>query len=324
MVPDFSWPELWSQLLWPLIRLTFFISVSLFLANLIESLHWTRYAARLAAPLARRARLKDISAAAFSVAFFSGYTANNMLAKAHEEGDISDRELILSNLFNSLPTYFLHLPSTYMIAKPFIGSTATVYVSLTALAALLRTATITLSGRYLLPPIPEGCLPCRLDEMEEKLDRASVLKKTWERFTKRLPKILYITTPIYILLFLAKQFGLFIWLEEAMAGEVGFFSFLPPEALGIVAMQMVAEFSAGLAVASVLIAESSLTGSQVVMALLLGNLLSTPVRSFRHQLPFYAGIFKPGMAMRLIIHNQMLRAFSILVVGSAYAVFIWL
>lgn len=320
---DLSWPVLWNGLFWPLIRLTFFISVGVFVGNLIESLHWTRYAAKLADPLARRARLKDVSAASFSMAFFSGITANTMLAEAHERGDISDRELILSNLFNALPTYFLHLPTIFFIAAPFIGSAATVYVGLTAFAAVLRTVAITFAGRYLLPPLEEGCLPCRLDEMEAKRDKTSALKKTWKRFKKRLPKILYITTPIYILFFILKQLGMFAWLQNLMAGQAGLFSFLPPEALGIVAFHMAAEFTAGLAAAGALMADSQLTEVQIVLALLLGNVLSSPMRAFRHQFPYYAGIFKPRMAMKLIVHNQLLRGLSIALVGIAYAIVVW-
>ncbi len=318
---DLTWPVLWNGLFWPLIRLTFFISIGLFVGNLIESLHWTRYAAKLAEPLARRARLKDVSAASFSMAFFSGITANTMLSEAHEKQTISDRELILSNLFNSLPTYFLHLPTIFFIAAPFIGSAAAVYVGLTAFAAILRTAAITLSGRYLLPPLPEGCLPCRLDEAEKMRSKASAIKKTWSRFKKRLPKVLYLTAPIYTLFFVLKQLGMFAWLQGLMAGNVALFSFLPPEALGIVAFHMAAEFTAGLAAAGALITDSGLTQSQVVLALLLGNVLSSPMRAFRHQFPYYAGIFKPRMAMKLIVYNQVLRAVSIAVVGAGYAFF---
>lgn len=316
---DLSWPVLWNGLFWPLMRLTFFISVGLFVGNLIESLHWTRYAAKLAEPLARRARLKDVSAASFSMAFFSGITANTMLSEAHDKGEISDRELILSNLFNSLPTYFLHLPTIFFIAAPFIGSAAAVYVGLTAFAAVLRTAAITVSGRYLLPPLTEGCIPCRLDEMEKARKKSSAIKKTWSRFKKRLPKVLYLTAPIYTLFFVVKQLGLFSWLQEMMAGNVGFFSFLPPEALGIVAFHMAAEFTAGLAAAGALIADSGLTETQVVLALMLGNVLSSPMRAFRHQFPYYAGIFKPRMAFKLIMFNQVTRALTIALVGGAYA-----
>ncbi|ADU61221.1 MAG: hypothetical protein KUA35_01125 [Pseudodesulfovibrio sp.] len=319
MVLDLSWPVLWHGLLWPLMRLTFFISLGLFVGNLIESLHWTRHAARLADPLARRARLKDVSAASFSMAFFSGVTANTMLSEAHEKGTISDRELMLSNLFNSLPTYFLHLPTVFFIAAPFIGATAAVYVGLTALAAVLRTGAIVAAGRFLLPPVPEGCLPCRLDEAEAKRDRGSALRKTWRRFLKRLPKVLYLTAPIYTVFFLLKQAGLFAWLEDLLAGQVGLFSFLPPEALSIVVFHMAAEFTAGLAVASALITDAGLTQPQVVLALMLGNVLSSPMRAFRHQFPYYAGIFRPRMAMKLIVCNQALRVVSLVLVGTVYA-----
>ena len=316
---DMTWHELWTGLAWPLLRLTFFISVGLFVGDLIEALRWTRHAARLADPLARRARLGDVSAASFTMAFFSGIAANTMLAEAHEKGTLSDRELVLSNLFNSLPTYFLHLPTIFFIAAPFIGHAAGIYVGLTATAALLRTLVITLSGRWLLPPREEGCLPCRLDEMEQKRDKRSPLARTWKRFCKRLPKIIFITAPIYVLFFVLKQYGLFQWLEGLMAGNVALFSFLPPEALSIVAFHMAAEFTAGLAAAGALIAGSQLTDFQVVLALMLGNVLSSPMRAFRHQFPYYAGIFKPRMAFRLILYNQLLRVATIALVGAVYA-----
>lgn len=316
---DLSWPILWNGLFWPLLRLTFFISVGLLAGNLIESLQWTRYAAKLAEPLARRARLKDVSAASFTMAFFSGVTANTMLSEAHDKGVISDRELILSNLFNSLPTYFLHLPTIFFIAAPFIGPAAAIYVGLTALAAVIRTMAIVFAGKFLLPPLPEGCLPCRLKEMEERRDTRSAFAKTWKRFRKRLPKVLYLTCPIYTLFFVLKQLGLFAWLESLMAGGAGLFTFLPPEALSIVAFHMAAEFTAGLAVASALIADTALTQTQVILALMLGNVLSSPVRAFRHQFPYYAGIFRPRMAFRLILCNQLLRCLTIALVGAAYA-----
>jgi len=348
MAIDLSWPVLWSGLFWPLIRLTFYISVGLMVGILIESLHWTRYAAKIADPLARRARLKDISAASFTMAFFSGITANTMLSEAHQKGELSDRELILSNLFNSLPTYFLHLPTIFFIASPFIGSAAYTYVGLTALASVLRTMGIVFAGKFLLPPLPEGCLPCRLSEIDGQWDKSGVritwrrlrrrpgpvlailrrrlsttlgraLVQAWKRFARRLPKILYVTCPIYTLFFALKQLGLFGWLQSALAGGVPLFTFLPPEALSIVAFHMAAEFTAGLAVASALIADTSLTQVQVILALMLGNVLSSPVRAFRHQFPYYAGIFRPRMAFKLILCNQVSRSLTIALVGTAYA-----
>lgn len=315
---------LWAGLFWPLLRLTFFISLGLIIGNFIESLDWTHGVARLAQPLIRTARLKDVSGASFSLAFFSGVAANTMLAEAYEKGDLTRRELIFSNLFNSLPTYFLHLPTVFFITAPFIAEAAFAYVGLTALAAILRTAFIVLLGRALLPPLPEGCVTCLLDAQKatEGGRWRTALRKTWKRFRKRLPKIMYVTAPIYAAFYLLRRLGAIDWLEQFMAGHVSVLSWLDPQALSIVAFHMVGEFTAGLAAAGALITNGGLSTHQIVLALLAGNVLSSPMRAMRHQFPYYAGIFPAGMALRLIVYNQALRVVSVLLVAACYAVLV--
>lgn len=309
---------LWNGLIWPLIRLTGFISIGLFVGNLIESLNWTRAMAKIAAPLARAGRLRDISGASFATAFFSGVTANTILAEAYEQGKLSKREMIFSNLFNSLPTYFLHLPTIFMIAAPFIGAAAAIYVGLTAFAALLRTVFIVILGRTMLPPIPEGCVTCQLEDMPKGNKFKAALKKTCNRFKTRLPRIVRITAPIYTLFFFLKHFGIFQWIETMAASQAEALVWLPPEAITIVVFHMASEFTAGLAAAGALIADGSLSEQQIVLALLVGNVLSSPMRAVRHQFPYYAGIFRPSLALRLIAYNQSLRAVSIIIVSIGY------
>ncbi|MEW5773175.1 MAG: hypothetical protein AB1916_06580 [Thermodesulfobacteriota bacterium] len=309
--------SLWHTLGWPLARLVLSISAGLLIGNLIEALNWTRGMARLAAPLTRAARLQDISGASFSMAFFSGVAANTMLAEAYDQGRLTGRELVLTNLFNSTPTYFTHLPTMFFITVPFIGAAAWTYVGLTFLAALLRTAFIVLLGRLVLPPLAPGCIPCRLDERKAASWREA-WTKSWGRFTKRIRKVLVVTLPIYLLFDAANRFGLFSHLERLMAEHMPALSWLPPQALSIVAFHVAAEFSAGLASAGALLNAGSLSPEQVVMALLAGNLLSTPMRAFRHQFPYYAGIFNPRLAARLIVHNQALRVVSLALVAAAY------
>ena len=309
--------HLWHTLAWPLTRLVVSISAGLLVGNLIEALNWTRGMARLAAPLTKAARLKDISGASFSMAFFSGITANTMLAEAYDQGRLSDRELILTNLFNSTPTYFTHLPTMFFITVPFIGSAAWVYVGLTFAAAILRTGFIVLLGRLTLPALDPGCIPCRLDEQRSAGWREA-WGKSWERFTKRIRKVLLITLPIYLLFDAAQRLGLFPALERLMADHVAFLSWLPPQALSIVVFHVAAEFSAGLASAGALLNAGSLTPEQVIMALVVGNILSTPMRAFRHQFPYYAGIFNPRLAAKLIVHNQALRLVSLVLVAAVY------
>lgn len=311
---------LWNGLGWPLIRLIIFISIGLLIANFIEALNWTRAMAKLAAPLTRVGRLKDITGASFSMAFFSGIAANSMLSEAHAKGKLNEKELVLSNMFNSLPTYFTHLPTMFFITLPFIGGAAVLYVGLTFFSAILRTLCIVLLGRFLLPPLPEGCITCVLDE-ERSTGLREAAKKSWVRFKKRIRRVVLYTVPIYIVLYILRQAGLFEWLEAAIAEHVGFLSFLPPEAISIVVFHVAAEFTAGLAAAGVLLDGGGLGVQEVVMALLVGNILSTPMRAFRHQFPYYAGIFAPRLALKLIVYNQILRNASVLVVAVLFYFF---
>lgn len=308
---------LWNGLAVPLSRLLVSVSVGLFIGTLIEALHWTRAVARVAQPLVRLGRLKDVAGASFSLAFFSGAAANAMLAEAHERGDMTRREVVLANLFNSLPTYFLHLPTLFFIAAPFIGQAAVYYVSLTVAAALLRTLGIVLLGRLTLPPLPEGCVACLLSE-DPKWDWRAALDKTWKRFRRRLPRMVYYTIPIYVAFFFLKRWGAFDAMEAYMAEHLAFLSWLPPQAMGVIGFHMAAETTAGYAAAGALVATGGLTTRQLVLALLVGNILSSPVRAIRHQFPYYAGIFKPALALNLILSNQALRVASLLLVTLAY------
>ena len=61
-----------------------------------------------------------------------------------------------------------------------------------------------------------------------------------------------------------------------------------------------------------------LGGAAVVLALMVGNILSTPMRAVRHQLPSYTGFFRPALALRLILANQGMRAASMVLVTLLY------
>ena len=311
---------LWHGLGWPLLRLIFFISLGLLVGNLIESLNWTHGIARLAAPLIRSGHLSDTAGASFSMAFFSGVAANTMLAEAYDQGRISKRELIFANLFNSLPTYFMHLPTLFFIAVPLIGQTALIYVGLTLSAAFMRTAVIVIVGRLVITPGPEPCISCRLDEDKTNSMR-SAAAKTWERFRRRIKRILSFTVPIYVLIYIFGRQGLFDFFENFMADHLTLLAWLHPQTISIVAFQLTAELSAGLAAAGGLLDSGAIGAREVVIALMIGNVISSPMRAVRHQLPFYSGIFRPRLAIELIVYNQSFRMGSILLVTVGYYLF---
>ncbi len=311
---------LWQKLIWPLCRLLIFISIGLIVANLLESLNWTKRISALARPLIRFGHLSEQVGAAFSMAIVSGVAANTMLAEAYDKEQISKKELILANLFNSLPTYFLHLPTVIVITLPLIRGAALIYVGITLGAALLRTLSVVLLSRILL------ARPGRTVELDDPQPIRSswqdIGRKTWKRFKKRMTKIIVFTVPIYIAIFIMNRLAFFSAIESFLADHLDFIPLLTPQAMGIIALNVAAELTAGLAAAGALLQDGVMTYNEVVFALLIGNILSSPLRAFRHQLPYYAGIFKPGLAMQLIICNQSFRILSLIIAAFCYFIVI--
>lgn len=333
---------LWEGLLRPMLRLVAGLALGLLIANVLEALRWTRHLAKLAAPLARTAHMGEVAAASFSLSFVSAASSSALLAEAYDKGELSRKELILANLFNSLPAYLLHTPTIFFLTWPVLGFPALVYVGLTLLAAAGRTGLTIVVARCCLPAraqawdgpqaLAEGA-PCSTaretlgfchrhsensleDSRGERWHKA--LHKAWTRFVRRLPKLVYFTVPVYVLMFFLQHYGYFALFEAWMTEHAGFLSFIKPQAMGIVLLHIAAELGAALSAAGSVLHSGALTVPDVVLALLVGNILSTPMRAIRHQFPAYAGYFRPGMALLLIVANQGLRALSLILMTIIY------
>ncbi len=307
---------LWQGLFWPMLRLLLGISVGLLVANVLESLRWTQYLARVASPLSRLAHLSDVTGAAFSTAFVSPSSANALLAENYEKNILSKREVILSNLFNSLPSYLTHTPTIFFLLWPVLGFPTFIYVGLTLFAAFARTVLTIVVARLMLPPLAEGCVICHMDT--SPVSWSSAYKKALRRFKKRIPKLLYFTVPVYVIMYILQVQGFFDAAEIWLAQHMSWLSFLRPEAMGIIALHLAAELGAALSAAGVALYGGGLSEREVVLALLVGNILSTPMRAIRHQLPSYAGFFSPSLALQLVLSNQSLRALSLVAVTVLY------
>jgi hypothetical protein len=305
-----------STLLWPLARLLTGMALALLAANVLEALQWTRHLARLAEPLARFARLSDAAGAAFALAFLSPVAANGLLAEAHTKGALSRKELVFASLFNSFPHFLVHLPTLFLLTWPVLGPPAACYAGLCLLAAAARTLLTMLAARLLLPP-PAHADPALLRDRPRKSLREA-LQKAWDRFCRRVPRLVFVTIPVYILMYLLQKYGWFGAAQNWLAGHADWLSFLKPQALGIIALHLAAETGAALSAAGSVFNTGGLTASEVVLALLVGNIVSTPMRAIRHQLPSYAGFFKPALALKLVLANQSLRAASMICVAWLY------
>jgi hypothetical protein len=312
---------LWQELGYPLVRLLIFISIGLMVAGFIEALNWTRKMSVVAVPMTRFGHLSDLTGAAFSMAFFSGVAANTMLSEAYDKGQLSRKELLLANMFNSLPAYFLHLPTTFFLTLPLIKGAAFIYIGLTLGAALLRTVGIALLSHFLLGP--ENLSGQSAQNRVERVSFRQAGQRTLARFKKRIHKIVRLTLPIYIVFFWFSDKGIFQLLENGLSDYLTCLSWLSPKAISIIALQIAAEFSAGLVAAGALLQDGTMTSQEIILTLLIGNILSSPIRAVRHQFPYYAGIFKPGLAVQLIAFSQTFRALSIAFVALLYFWVVW-
>ena len=311
--------HLWLHLGWPLLRLLVYLAIGLLVALFIESLNWTRKLAVIARPLTRFGHFSPLTGASFAVCFFSGMAANVMLAEGYANRQLNRRELILANLFNSLPSNILHLPTTFFIAAPLIKGAAIIYIGLTIGAAILRTLLIALLARMLLPAgNSDEIASAGLPPAPAHHPFRAALRNTVKRFKRRIRKIAGYTVPIYILFYALTEAGFFTAAERFMGQHLSWLSWLSPQALSILTFQMAAEFTAGLAAAGSLLASGTMRMEEIVLVLLIGNILSSPIRAIRHQYPYYAGIFKPALAAELILFSQGFRVLSIALIAFLY------
>ena len=304
---------LWKRLVKPLLRMTLLISLGLFAGQIIEASGWTGRLSAIVRPLMRWGHLPDGSGASFTTAFVSGTAAQAMLVTFHEEGKLTRKEVILTSLLNGLPAYFLHLPTTFFIILPLAGQAGLLYLVLTLLATLLRTAGLVTYSRFSLPPRPVEMA----DEKKTKKDWQALIQDTWQKFVKRLKRIMLLVVPVYLVVMLVSQLGFFIWLRLQLAGGITS-TVVPIESMSVVIFSLVAEFTSGFAAAGALLEAGTLTIRETVIALLLGNVIATPVRALRHQLPYYMGIFQPKLGGLLIALGQTLRVISVIIVGAGY------
>ncbi len=304
------------RLLLPLTRLMLFIAVGLAAGQIIEAAGWTGTLGRLGAPLFRFARLGPHCSAAFSTAFVSGASANALLYDFWQEGKINRFQLIMTNLANQLPAFFLHLPTTVFIVLPLTGWAGGLYFLLTFAAAVLRLVLVLLWGRWHPAAEADSLITGQAPDGAHNKS-AAVIDTIRRKLPRRLMSVATYVLPIYVAVFLLSSLGFFDWTRQWLARWV-VTSFVPAESLSLVVLSFAAEFTSGFAAAGALLQEGVLTVKQAVLALLIGNVVAFPIRALRHQLPRLMGIFAPKMGLQLLLLGQGARISSLVLVGGVF------
>lgn len=293
--------------------------LSLWLSALIEARGWARFTAALSMPLLKTGNFSEWSATAFSSAFISGITSNTLLWNVYRENKITKTEMFLAVLLNAgLPSYALHLPVTFAIIVPLTGPAGIAYMTLTLTAAILRTILIITAGRIFIRPVETDNRAADHSDGEKKVKGPQTTSQLFHKYLKRrFYRIAQYTVPIYLLVILMQEKGLFDHLREMSAGIVHT-GIIPVEGVSVVVFALVSEFASGAAAAGAMLSQGVLTVQQTVLALVTGNIVAAPVRAIRHQLPRYMGIFQPLTGFTLLVTSQLMRIVSVAACGILY------
>lgn len=299
--------RLYGQLFKPLLRLSLAVGVGLLLGIIIENANFTAALGRWFSPLLRFGHLREPSALAFTTAFFSAVSASTILMNSYQDGSISRRELMLSSLILTFPAFFAHLPSMFFIITPFVGILGLYYLLILLGGDVLRTLAFLGYARLTLPPY----VPALAPPLRHPPSWSRIWQESRQKFAQRFLNILGITIPVFVLVFLAQEGGIFDWLRHRLSGIFQGIH-LPVEAVSILIFSLAAETAGGFAAAGALLESQALSPAVILFTLLLGTILSSPMRAVRHQLPYYLGIYTPALGFKLLVLSQIFRILSLL------------
>ncbi len=304
-----------KKLVYPLVRLITFLGIGLLIGQILETTGWTRKLAYWVQPLTKWANLKDESAASFVTSFVSGIASNTLLMTYHQEGKLSKNELVLTYLLNSgVPMFLVHLPTTFFLVVSLAGKAGALYLIITLIAALMRSGVILVICRLRLPRACWSWSPLVDETVTSSRENIAAI---WIKFKDRFFRVALYTAPIYVIVFLLNECGLFKWMRVSLANSVSD-QFLPVEAAGMIVFSLAAEFGAGMAAAGALLSTGALTDKQAAVALIIGTIIATPVRTLRHQIPTHLGLFNIRLGTSLLALSQSFRILSLVLVTSIY------
>ena len=309
------------------------IVLGLVLAELIVVLNAAEKIAFMARPITRFSHLSDAAGASFMMAFFSAASANSMLAGYYNDRVIEKRELFVASLVNSFPATTMHWMSLLPVLIPLLGFTGLVYFGLLMLVGLLKTGLVMVAGRLLLDgetdpsaiPLIAATTNSAIDEGGSKdgsPDRPPLKEalKIGARAAK--PKVMRVakmTTAMMFLVSVLIEVGAFDLLSLHLSGIRNYLP-LPVAGLSIIAAQF-AGYVAAYTVAGGLLAAGELSGKEVVVTLMVGNVITSAAWAFRWLIPSHAGIFGPRIGTELVVFSTGLRDVIMLLVALGVMAF---
>jgi hypothetical protein len=215
--------------------------------------------------------------------------------------------LVITAIVNALPGYVAQGRSVLPVLVPLIGTLGFIYYGLVLFDDLVKSILLLAIGNLILPK-PD------IEKVQFQESPSSPKPGLWQALVNSLrsamhtvPRILMIMIPVTFTVFLLIGLGIFEYVAVHLSAVARYFP-IPVESLPIVAARLASTIGAYTTAGS-LLAKGILGGRDVVMALLIGTLLST-VPNLRYLVPYYYGIFGPTIGTQLVIVSACCRRWA--------------
>jgi hypothetical protein len=282
------------------------IAIGIFVTGLAVNLGLMKRFDGLIRPLSAKSRISATSALSVITCAFSSTAAYSMLSEGLSSKRISEREVIATSLISSFPGILSHLFTFFVpVVIPILGfTTGMIYVCLRGLVALLKTclgivlARLWLSDVSTMPiksPSTQGHIHATTGDEKHPLNDSAA---STYRMLKRIVPTMFATL---FLVSVAMELGLFQSFSSILRPITDTLG-LESEIALISATEIVNTYS-GMVLAGSLLGEGMISTKGVLVALLLGNVISFSTRFVKHSLPLHVSLFGPKLGGKIVAIN---------------------
>ncbi|BBO91304.1 hypothetical protein [Desulfosarcina ovata] len=279
-------------------------AVGVIVAEFLVALGWIHRIAWITRPLTAFGHLKQECGASFITAFLSPAAGNGMLVRYHEAGRIGSRELLIAAIVNTFPGIVMHWRTMLPMAIPLIGGWGLVYYGFLVLVGFIKTMLALLMGRFLLEPGDPAVSEIQSEKGDARALSWQLVADSAAKSRKIVIRMIRTSVPVTVVMFLLIHAGALDRLNRWLALMTTWMP-LSPDALSIVATRLGSNMGA-FTVAGNLLYAGRITGRDVVLALLIGNLMASGI-NLRYLVPYYFGIFGSGVGVRVLTISTGLR-----------------
>jgi len=283
------------------------VFIMLFLTGVMVEMNAFQRISHLARPLVCISHLPAVSASTFVISLGSALAANTVIARLKAEGQMSERQVFLSAIMNSVPVYFREL-FTYQLAFviPVLGIfVGGAYAVISIATGLMKLALVLVLGRAYLPADLSASsvspassaepLQPHLPQTHKNLRQAAIKSLSGQsRIFLRIAGLYFIMT--FLVLYLSRE-GILQSLDVMPLAQ--FFQ-VPPETV-IPLTIYVASPKAGIALLGPLIQNGGISETKALIVLMLGSLFMLPFYSLRSLLPNYTSVFGMRLGLSLVM-----------------------